>query len=218
MRPKALAICLLSLALGFGCATPGSTRATAAPDVTKPKKRRVDAEWHWFVNTFLRPTKELLYVQRWWGRLCGSPIEATNTDRDGNPVGSVVFVNRDIAKMSAADMARGPNTDNGPVGKITVGKIKTSGATPGFFGQDSRGVKYLFKFDIPGWPVEEIDPTGAGDCFSAAFIAGLEAGWPLENVGRFANAAGALAVTKMGPMEGASSINQVNAFLTAEIA
>jgi len=63
--------------------------------------------------------------------------------------------------------------------------------------------------DIPGYTVTEIDPTGAGDCFSAAFIAGLEAGWPLDQIGRFANAAGALAVTKLGPMEGAPTQRQV---------
>ena len=63
--------------------------------------------------------------------------------------------------------------------------------------------------DVPGFPITEIDPTGAGDCFSAAFIAGIEAGWPLEQIGRFANAAGALAVTKLGPMEGAPTRSQV---------
>lgn len=63
--------------------------------------------------------------------------------------------------------------------------------------------------EIPGFAVSEIDPTGAGDCFSAAFITGLEAGWPLEKVGKFANAAGALAVTKLGPMEGAPTRSQV---------
>jgi sugar/nucleoside kinase (ribokinase family) len=67
--------------------------------------------------------------------------------------------------------------------------------------------------DIPGFKVDEIDPTGAGDCFSAAFIAGLEAGWPLSEVGRFANAAGALAVTRMGPMEGAPTRAQVAEFM-----
>lgn len=67
--------------------------------------------------------------------------------------------------------------------------------------------------DVPGYAVEEIDPTGAGDCFSAAFIAGLEAGWPLEKIGRFANAAGALAVTRMGPMEGAPTRDQVDNFI-----
>jgi sugar/nucleoside kinase (ribokinase family) len=68
------------------------------------------------------------------------------------------------------------------------------------------------QIDISGFAVEAIDPTGAGDCFSAAFIAGLEAGWPPEKVGRFANAAGALAVTKMGPMEGAPTRKQVEEF------
>lgn len=71
------------------------------------------------------------------------------------------------------------------------------------------------QLDIPGFVVEEIDPTGAGDCFSAAFIAGLAAGWPLEQVGRFANAAGALAVTQLGPMEGAPTFEQVEQFLTS---
>ncbi len=72
------------------------------------------------------------------------------------------------------------------------------------------------RLDIPGFPVTEIDPTGAGDCFSAAFIAGLHAGWPLEQVGRFANAAGALAVTRLGPLEGAPTLKQVQEFLTTE--
>jgi sugar/nucleoside kinase (ribokinase family) len=64
-------------------------------------------------------------------------------------------------------------------------------------------------YDLAGFRVAEVDPTGAGDCFSAAFIAGLEAGWPLPRVGRFANAAGALAVTRHGPMEGAPAWDQV---------
>lgn len=72
------------------------------------------------------------------------------------------------------------------------------------------------RLDVPGFVVEEIDPTGAGDCFSAAFIAGIEAGWPLEQVGHFANAAGALAVTQLGPMEGAPTRHQVEKFLTTE--
>ena len=72
------------------------------------------------------------------------------------------------------------------------------------------------RLDVPGFVVEEIDPTGAGDCFSAAFITGLEAGWPLEQVGRFANAAGALAVTQLGPMEGAPTRHEVDKLLSTE--
>ena len=72
------------------------------------------------------------------------------------------------------------------------------------------------RLDVPGFVVEEKDPTGAGDCFSAAFITGLETGWPLEQSGRFANAAGALAVTQFGPMEGAPTRYQVENFLITE--
>lgn len=69
------------------------------------------------------------------------------------------------------------------------------------------------QMDIPGYAVTEIDPTGAGDCFSAAFMTGLEAGWPLDKVGHYANAAGALAVTRMGPMAGAPTHPQVSELL-----
>jgi sugar/nucleoside kinase (ribokinase family) len=67
--------------------------------------------------------------------------------------------------------------------------------------------------DVAGFAVEEVDPTGAGDCFNAAFLTGLEHGWPLEKVARFANAAGALAVTKQGPMEGAPTHKEIGTFL-----
>ncbi|MCI0398954.1 MAG: sugar kinase [Chloroflexi bacterium] len=66
---------------------------------------------------------------------------------------------------------------------------------------------------MPGFTVAEVDPTGAGDCFNAAFLLGLNSGWDLERVARFANAAGALAVTKQGPMEGAPTVQEIEAFL-----
>ncbi len=53
---------------------------------------------------------------------------------------------------------------------------------------------------IPGFEVEEIDPTGAGDSFDGAFIVGYLAGWDLKRVGLFANAVGALKVQFFGPM------------------
>jgi sugar/nucleoside kinase (ribokinase family) len=69
------------------------------------------------------------------------------------------------------------------------------------------------RVDAPGFTVEEIDPTGAGDCFNAACIIGLEAGWQPEQVARFATAAGALAVTRQGPMEGAPTQADAEALL-----
>jgi sugar/nucleoside kinase (ribokinase family) len=69
------------------------------------------------------------------------------------------------------------------------------------------------RLDVPGFKVEEVDPTGAGDCFNAAFLTALNYGWPLEKTAHFANAAGALAVTRQGPMEGAPTQAEIQAFI-----
>ena len=65
----------------------------------------------------------------------------------------------------------------------------------------------------PAFAAEEIDPTGAGDCFGGTFVACLALGVPLERAVRLANAAGALAVGKKGPMEGNSTMSELEAFL-----
>jgi sugar/nucleoside kinase (ribokinase family) len=67
----------------------------------------------------------------------------------------------------------------------------------------------------PAFPVEEIDPTGAGDCYGAAFTALWLRGAPVEEALTLAAAAGALAVTRRGPMEGASDLATLRAFVAA---
>ena len=66
---------------------------------------------------------------------------------------------------------------------------------------------------VPGFCVEAIDPTGAGDCFDAGFVVGLIEELPLEEVGRLANACGALGATVQGPMEGAAWRRDVDSFI-----
>lgn len=68
---------------------------------------------------------------------------------------------------------------------------------------------------LPGHAVDEIDPTGAGDCFCGTFLAMLTQGHSLETAGRYANAAGALAVMKRGPMEGNSDPVMIERFLAS---
>lgn len=51
---------------------------------------------------------------------------------------------------------------------------------------------------FPPYNVQVIDTTAAGDSFVAALSVGIANGLPLENAVQQANAAGALAVTKMG--------------------
>ncbi len=66
---------------------------------------------------------------------------------------------------------------------------------------------------VPGFRVEEVDPTGAGDCFDAGFLVRWLAGDPPAEAARFANACGALAVTAQGPMAGARKRAEVLAFM-----
>lgn len=69
------------------------------------------------------------------------------------------------------------------------------------------------RHDFQGIPVDELDPTGAGDCFGGTFIALLARGASLFDAGRLANAAGAIAVTRRGPMEGNSDPTEIASFL-----
>jgi len=65
--------------------------------------------------------------------------------------------------------------------------------------------------NAPGYRVEELDPTGAGDCFGATFITCRLQGRSVEESLDYANASGARAVTIRGPMEGTSSFAQLDA-------
>lgn len=51
---------------------------------------------------------------------------------------------------------------------------------------------------FPGFHVNAVDTTAAGDTFNAAFAAGLAMNMPVEDAVRLANAAGALSTTGMG--------------------
>ena len=64
------------------------------------------------------------------------------------------------------------------------------------------------KVDCPLFSVQQVDPTGAGDCYDAALLCALLEGESLHMAGRIASAAGALNVMKQGPMEG--EINKSN--------
>jgi len=71
--------------------------------------------------------------------------------------------------------------------------------------------------DVPGFKVRAIDPTGAGDCFDAGFISGYLDNLPLYEAARLANAMGALAASRMGPMEGTFSLKEVLDFMNRQV-
>ncbi|MFE2330390.1 5-dehydro-2-deoxygluconokinase [Streptomyces sp. NPDC059385] len=51
--------------------------------------------------------------------------------------------------------------------------------------------------EVPAVPVDVVNGLGAGDAFGGALCHGLLAGWPLEAVVRYANAAGAIVASRL---------------------
>jgi len=71
---------------------------------------------------------------------------------------------------------------------------------------------------VPAYDVDAVEPTGAGDAFTAALISRLIGnGWGTLGVGdvRYAAAAGALATTRPGALDGLPTLTELEAFLSA---
>lgn len=66
---------------------------------------------------------------------------------------------------------------------------------------------------VPSFKVEAVDTTAAGDVFNGALAVALAEGKPLKDAVRFANAAAALSVTKLGAQPSAPSRKEIEAFV-----
>lgn len=87
--------------------------------------------------------------------------------------------------------------------KAIVHKRGANGAT-----YHDNGIKHR----TSSFQVNEIDPTGAGDCFGGTFTALWLRDMEPERALKLAAASGALAVTKRGPMEGTATLDELRAF------
>ena len=67
--------------------------------------------------------------------------------------------------------------------------------------------------NVAAFAVEELDPTGAGDCFGGAYVASRRLGLPVSEALEYAAAAGARNVTVRGPMEGAGTRDTLDHFI-----
>lgn len=65
----------------------------------------------------------------------------------------------------------------------------------------------------PGYRVPTVDEVGAGDAFAAAYLASAFRGLPVKEALRMANAAGALAVTVPGDVEGLAGWDELEEFV-----
>ncbi len=91
--------------------------------------------------------------------------------------------------------------------KEIVLKRGANGAT--YYGRDGE------RIDAPAFVVTEVDPTGAGDCFGGAYLTCRRLGMSVKDALTYAAAAGARNVTVVGPMEGAGTKEQLDAFIAA---
>lgn len=67
--------------------------------------------------------------------------------------------------------------------------------------------------DAAAFVVDEVDPTGAGDCFGGAYLTCRRLGMEPAEALTYACAAGARNVTRRGPMEGAGTRAELDAFI-----
>ncbi|PDV85615.1 sugar kinase [Rhizobium sp. H4] len=91
--------------------------------------------------------------------------------------------------------------------KEIVLKRGVNGAT--YFGRQGD------RIDAPAFVVQEVDPTGAGDCFGGAYLTCRRLGMSQKQALTYASAAGARNVMVLGPMEGAGTRQELDAFIAS---
>lgn len=69
------------------------------------------------------------------------------------------------------------------------------------------------RHDAAAFIVKEVDPTGAGDCFGGAYLTCRRLGMSIADALTYGCAAGARNVRVLGPMEGAGTRSEFDAFI-----
>jgi ribokinase len=87
--------------------------------------------------------------------------------------------------------------------------VLTLGARGGLIA-DSQGTRL-----VPGFKVKAVDTTAAGDVFNGTLAVALTEGRSIEEAVRFANAAAAISVTRMGAQPSAPRRREIMPFLRA---
>jgi ribokinase len=95
------------------------------------------------------------------------------------------------------DVASDPTRTAEALTTLVPAAVLTLGAAGAAWAEASGGGGAVSGL-VPGFTVEAVDTTAAGDAFAGALAVRLAAGVPLADAVRFANAAGALAATRPG--------------------
>jgi len=130
-----------------------------ARDIPKPQERDPSIAWEGIQSSMVRAWGrgiDPIRLVRCTGTIFGRdhvPM-AANVNGLGEVPSSTWFTNRiGLRPLPPAGAARGPGGGTGPDPRPpwTVVRAKTQGITPGFTIEDSRGDRWLVKFDPPGF-------------------------------------------------------------------
>jgi len=98
-------------------------------------------------------------------------------------------------------------------------KIKSFGPREVVVTLGKRGCAALVDGEVvafPGFDVDAVDTTGAGDVFHGAFAYGVLAGWDIERVCIFSNAVAALKCTRVGGRAGIPDFNEALSLISSK--
>jgi sugar/nucleoside kinase (ribokinase family) len=124
----------------------------------------------------------------------------------GLPYTDLLFVNeREAAMLSGFDEANAAARELQRRGAGAV-IVKIGGDGCLVFADDLRVA-------VPGFPVDVVDTTGAGDCFAGGFLAALQRDPDYQAAARFANAVGALNVQQLGAAQGVLSFDETQTWM-----
>lgn len=112
-----------------------------------------------------------------------------------------------LTGMEVADPAGRDRAVSGLLDRGVEAVVVTLGARGAYLA--AAGERAL----VPGFPVEAMDTTGAGDVFNGALAVALSEGQPLESGVRFACAAAAISVTRPGAQPSAPTRAEIESLL-----
>ncbi len=124
----------------------------------------------------------------------------------------------ELTGIAAAEVARAPEraaaalADLVPAAVLTLGAAGAAWAEAAAYSAAGAGGAPATGL-VPGFAVEAVDTTAAGDAFAGALAVRLAHGAPLAEAVRYANAAGALAATRPGAQPSLPTAAELDAFL-----
>ena len=115
--------------------------------------------------------------------------------------------------VTEAEALTGTKAIEERVDKNIASDLIARGASAAVLKLGSRGSLVVMAdghfYRVPAYKVNVVDTTGAGDAFTAAFAVGIADGRNYHQVAKFANAAGALACTRLGAQSAMPTADEV---------